>query len=815
MPTIRSVAALATAFAFLAGNAGASGQLDPAFGNGGFVTTEFHHGSDEIFGLAVQPDGRILATGRTNGVLNGLALARYTTDGDLDPTFGDGGAVLNGTIRKGLAIALQSDGKIVVVAEGSSPDFVVFRFDGDGDPDPGFGTGGQVTTNFGPGSNEQANAVVVQSDGRIVVGGYSGADFDPANAALARYLADGTLDPSFGTGGLVTTDFGAVSAEIRALALQSDGKIVAAGRVGDDFLVLRYLADGTLDPGFGTGGIAITDFAGDFDYARGLALQSDGRIVVAGYTTTGGVDNDFALARYDADGALDATFGTGGLVTTDLGGTGSGDFGHAVALQANGRIVVSGDSGDSFGLARYDTDGGLDASFGGGGIVVAAFPNSRSRAVAVDPSGGIVAGGFVDSRFGVARFLVDGSLDASFGSAGLALQEIGISADVAGSVALQPDGKIVILGTAAGIAQGDFALARYGPNGQPDPTFGSSGRVITRLATGLPTQGIAVAIRPDGKIVAGGFTDVFNNPSHVALTRHLSDGSLDPTFGDGGRVISDLGASDRVEDLALQSDGRIVVASWRSGSKFVVARYTSAGDLDPTFGTGGVALISVGQAAHTRALVVQPDDKILVTGNISIGFAVVARLNADGSPDTSFGIGGVSSTQPIPLDLSPVDVALQADGRIVTVAQTAQGLALLRYHPDGSLDTGFGSGWEVVTNTPERVFPYAVIVQPGGLITVAGTTRLDPNATDVVLVRYDSDGELDPTFGTGGITVSDFGDPREEAHDLVFQPPARLVVAGISAYDFLLAGYTAGVDSAVFADGFESGDTSAWSATVP
>ena len=207
-----------------------------------------------------------------------------------------------------------------------------------GSLDSTFGTGGKIVTDFG-GGYDFARAVVVQSDSRIIAAGSSGwGDF-----GLIRYNGDGTLDSDFGSRGKVSTDFGGTDTA-NALAIQSDGKIVVAGQVETeeavdtevDFGLVRYSADGKLDPSFGVGGKVTTDFGGPDeadvtdDMASDMAIQPDGRIVVAG-TTFAKTGNDFAIARYNSDGGLDSTFGIGGKVITDL-------FGHreeafAAALQ--------------------------------------------------------------------------------------------------------------------------------------------------------------------------------------------------------------------------------------------------------------------------------------------------------------------------------------------------------------------------------------------------------------------------------------------------------------------------------------------------
>src|SRR5205823_7151886 len=405
-----------------------------------------------------------------------------------------------------------------------------------------------------------------------------------ADFALCRYDAEGKLDPAFGTGGLVLTDFGGnrcaggsrnarecqshedcgkggrciSSYDVAfALALQSDGKLVAAGErracVGGehdgercavntdcngnpdgvclgDIAVARYNTDGSVDLTFGSGGRVLTDFDGD-DAAFALAVHPDGKIVVAGVSTGGGT-MDFALARYDSDGTLDATFGSGGRVVTDLGGQ---DEAFALVVQPDGRLVATGASTAAgsldFALARYNTDGTLDATFGAAGQVVTDFGPAF---VGSDPS---------NCALPIADFH---------------------GTDIAFALALQLDGKLV----AAGVSTGDFALARYNADGSLDTTFGTCGRVITDFA-GDDAAASALVVQPDGKLVAAGRRSVAQ--TSFSLARYASDGTLGPIFGTGGRVVMEVGTDAEGSALVLQpDDGRLVVAG-AAGGDFALA----------------------------------------------------------------------------------------------------------------------------------------------------------------------------------------------------------------------------------------------------
>ncbi len=398
----------------------------------------------------------------------------------------------------------------------------------------------------------------------------------------------GTLDTSFGSGGKVTTTFGSSTDDYAyAVALAPDGKIVVAGRsyngTNNDFALARYNADGSLDTSFGSGGKVTTGIHTGDDVAYALALAPDGKIVVAGYTDAGSTGYDFALARYNADGSLDTTFGSGGKVTTAFGsGT---DEAYALALAPDGKIVVAGRSRNGanydFALARYHTDGTLDTSFGSGGKVVTAIGanTDEAYALALDPDGKIVAAGTslngLTYDFALARYNADGSLDTTFGSGGKVTTAIGSGYDAAAGVALTPDGKIVLAGRSHNGTNLDFALARYNANGTLDTTFGSGGKVVTAIGT---SDDIAydIALAPDGRMVVTGMSDNGTNLD-FALARYNADGTLDASFGSGGKVTTPIGASnDSAYAIVLAPDGKIVVAgASHNGTNydFALARY--------------------------------------------------------------------------------------------------------------------------------------------------------------------------------------------------------------------------------------------------
>ena len=393
----------------------------------------------------------------------------YAAPGDLDSTFGTGGKVTTdlGCCGGGAnAIAIQTDGKLIAAGASGAGAFALSRYNRDGTLDPTFGTGGIVTTVNG--IFDVFRAVTLQADGKIVAAGSSCSPIGGCfQLAVARYNSDGSLDTSFGLGGSVITTYTS-PIQAFAVAIQSDGKIVAAGGtlspLASDFILARYNSDGSLDASFGTGGFVTTDFFGGNDRATGLALQKDGKIVAVG---VGGPSFDFALARYNADGTLDTTFGSGGLVTTDFG---SFQSANGVAIQSDGKIVAAGVGGNQFAVARYNPDGTLDTSFNGTGKATTLFFGQNietATSLAIQSNGKIVLAGTVPFNFALARFNSNGTLDTSFHGNGQVTTDFGSASD-ANAVLVQPDGMIVAAGGAGPFTPSDlFALARY----EGDPPF--------------------------------------------------------------------------------------------------------------------------------------------------------------------------------------------------------------------------------------------------------------------------------------------------------------------------------------------------------
>jgi uncharacterized delta-60 repeat protein len=405
-----------------------------------------------------------------------------------------------------------------------------------GDLDTTFGTGGKVTTQIGS-TGSEALAIALQTDGKFVAAGYSsnGANID---FALARYNSNGSLDTAFGNGGKVITDIGSADNASLALAIQTDGKVIAAGNsfngTDDDFALVRYNSNGTLDNTFGTGGIVTTNFNNSSETIDAITIQTDGKIVAAGYRLNGSFF-DFALARYNSNGTLDETFGTGGKVTT--GFSEFDDLARAIVLQTDGKIVVSGEADTDFAVARYNSNGSLDTTFDGDGRVrtsINLFDSAYD--VAIQSDGKIVAAGETgngnNSDFALIRYESGGALDSTFDGDGIVTTAIGASDEFASSLALQTNGKIVVGGFSFNGSNDDFALVRYNTNGSLDSTFGAGGKVTTDFSSSSNDYISALAIQSGNRVIGVGSANTNFAAAAYSLGTTNCTYSLSPTSAD-------------------------------------------------------------------------------------------------------------------------------------------------------------------------------------------------------------------------------------------------------------------------------------------
>ncbi len=393
--------------------------------------------------------------------------------------------------------------------------------------------------------------------------------------------APGDLDLTFGTGGSVSTPVSAAIFGYSAVAIQPDGKILVASdseTTNADLGIVRYDPSGALDPTWGTAGVVIIATSGFDEAAVDIELQPDGKVLVAAANVV-----DIKVVRLDSSGNLDTTWGSSGTVWTNLSGGGFGGFGDLLLLN-DGRLLVAGSFLGDFAITRYSADGVLDVTFGGNGMAVTSFGTSAElSSLAVQADGKILATGAAGGQIATTRHFDTGVPDPTFGTAGIVLTSGGTAADDLGrDLLVQPDGKIVVLGqdgTTDALDPTLWLTIRLDADGSLDPAWGGTGIVDTSIpAPPASSNARAILRQSDGKIIVAGESlpdAVMSFDVDFATVRFAADGSLDTSWGGTGIVLSDFGSTFEFgTDAQLQADGKLIVAgSQATTASILVARY--------------------------------------------------------------------------------------------------------------------------------------------------------------------------------------------------------------------------------------------------
>jgi uncharacterized delta-60 repeat protein len=808
-----------------------AGALDPSFGGNGIVTTDVATDSaDRGVGVLIDGDGNIVVAGTTgdNGSGNDFVLVRYTSSGALDTTFGGGDGIATADFAGGeddaSGVARLASGNLVVAGTADtdpstdidSNDFALASFTQTGALDASFDGDGKLTTDFGS-DDDRADAVIATGSNLVVAGTTDPSGADPGDFAVARYTgSSGALDSSFDGDGKQTVDFGGTTASnadfANAVAADSTGRIVLAGSSpsasgNSDFSVVRLTSGGTLDSAFSGDGKATIDFpsANSADVAQGVAIGPSDGIIVVGQTGSEngsvGAGAQWLIAKLDSAGTPDAGFDSDGMVVTDFKpGNPSGEFtDRATAVFVAGtNLIVTGTGNDNFAAARYTlSSGALDTTFGANSSgkvevdVVAPVPSSETAVgTAVQPDGKIVVVGPTnagpasqfrgDSDFGLARYNSNGSLDSSFGAGGTGLVTTNFSdglttlgsQDVPAGVALQSDGKIVVAGRTdpPGSDQGDFALARYLPNGNLDPDFGGGDGLVTTdfggtggdAASGVAVEGTPGT--PGFRIVVAGTKTGTSSSRVVAVASYDEDGAPDSGFN-GGQQTTDLGGVNPTGGVALQPDGKVLVAATKgsffpSPNDFALIRYDTDGAPDPDFGTDGNGVVVTDFAGGTdlgatvavqdlgagQVRIIEGGKAAPDTGSTDDGG--LAAFKTDGSLDSSFAPGGTDGDGKLTFDMASNQsfdeirgLAIQPDGKIVGVGSVGSpDFGAVRVTSAGGLDPTFGGDGLASTAFPNpasaQLTAFGVALQPDGKIVAAGGAIIPQNGTDLMVARY-------------------------------------------------------------------------------
>ncbi len=662
----------------------ADGTIDTTFNPGGSGT------GGGVLDIIVLGDGKILIAGDFVSY-NGTAiakLARLNADGTLDTTFNPGGT--GGVGGRLTSISLQADDKIIAAGQGISgyngtTANGIFRINTDGTLDSSFVSGFATT----PNNIEQA---IVQADGKIILGGgfslYGGVTVNP----LIRVNTDGTLETNF------PLNTGGNQGGVAGIGLQPDGKIIIGGAFNayDGTArnnIARLNMDGTLDKTF------ITEPSITINFVEYFAIQADGKVLAALDVETPAGEKR-PVIRLNSDGSEDATF------------TPMGDgLGYHVSLQNDGKILGVGNfvrfttGEERGGIVRFNSSGSVDSTFSaslrGFGLVDKMLRQPDGKIIAVGQFG--KANGVTNNS--IVRFNTDGTLDNTFDSG------TGIGPGAFGNLTvealeLQPDGKILVggfIGSYDGVVK--KAIARINPDGSLDNSFTFSGDFD--LARGPFVRDFHV--QPDGKIVVGGRIFRVSNSQNRGLFRLNADGSEDTTYNSGGATTNNL-----VNGIVSQSDGKIIVVggftTYNGISRLRIARINADGTLDTTFDPGTGANSTVNEPA------LQSNGKVIIGGSFTSynGTPVgsVARLNADGTLDTTFNVATSAGTTINSLIVQP-DGKILLGGDFTSINGTSIN-DFARLNPDGSLDaevsSGFGSSGKVDW----------MVREPGGKVILGG-----------------------------------------------------------------------------------------------
>ena len=612
----------------------ADGNYDLSFGNDGINSdgiskTDF--GFEEVpIDLRIDFEGKILLLGYAS---NTVLIAKYNTDGSLDNSFDNDGKLLISQIQlennTGVSsMIIQNDNKIVIC--GSS---YISRLNRNGTFDISFDNDGVATYAIG-----HLQDINIQKDGKLVV---SLLALSPkSGTGMARLTTTGALDTSFDGDGIqneIFTPSYSGSYNAYSVAIQDDGKIIFGGVLNQNLYVVRLHGVSNFNSNYGK---MIAQVGTSDDVANGIAVRPNGKIITGGYSfnaVNNSSNNDFALVAYNADGSLDYTFGNNAVVKTEINAFSSDEI-RAIALQADGKIVVGGtttanaSTNTNIVIARYLADGSnLDASFGVGGKTIIDFQGTQDQvyAMAIQTDGKIlVAGSTVNGAnidFSMARININGTLDATFGTNGKVQVSLA-NYSIGRALAMQTDGKIV----AAVFVEGDFGVLRFNNNGSLDNSFDGDGKVIIDYGLNSFDEVYGIAIQPDGKILISGNTDK-DGTDDFAIMRFNTNGSLDNTFGSGGKTHVDINSGDLYPSIALFPSGKIILAGQSGYANYGIAYFNPNGSLDTNFDTDGKLEIPIGYGMDgPTSMAIVSQNQLLIAGYYFNGtnndFALVKLL---------------------------------------------------------------------------------------------------------------------------------------------------------------------------------------------
>jgi uncharacterized delta-60 repeat protein len=726
-----------------------------------------------------------------------LPLSAQAAPGDLDTSFsGDGTAGFSrGRLdlqSAGVVPVVQPDGKIVLVGNAASTMslLAISRIRPDGTLDRGFGDAGHVFV--GAGLFSIVTGATMQGDRIVVVGGIQTSGGSPPDTLVARFLSDGRPDTSFGPNGVRVLDIGGVDYASSVVAA-ADGSLLVAGSSDTDAYIAEVTDAGALDASFGVGGVrrVATGQPLVSDIRPDIAVTPSGAVIV--FTDLGYAPTPVTrLVRVTSTGAIDLSFGGTGEVVQDV--SADDEFGKQVLVSGARTFAVTELEGDAW-ITAFEADGDVDLTWGVSGkrLVPLSGAESVVAGAALDPAGRIVIAALAIDvgarRWQLVRVLATGSLDATFAGDGSFDREVADGTGPSG-VATGATGYVLL-----GSEDQRFAVIRLTDAGLPVPGFGAEGLRKVTVSDSTATRVGDVTVDPDGRIVALAQTTVGPQPAHATLWRVTRSGRLDRTFGRRGVATIRIPGQEVTPSVVRRlDDGRYLVAMTASDSTrswVVLARYTSDGDPDVTFGPAGRRIVAASTIRPTDRVHLQVDERrryVLVAGDAA-GVHVV-RLRPNGRPDRTFGPGGRRFVATEPGETPRVeDMAILTSGRIAFVDSGT--LRTVRLRASGAPDTGFGPGGARPLATP------ASFVNPTARITREGRIALAARLSDggTAIARLRPNGDLDGGFGTGGVfTLAATPTTAYDLRTMVLRPDGAVIAAG---YRVTLPDFFSSISSAI------------------
>ena len=756
-----------------------AGSLDLSFDGDGKVSTDIGIGTfDEANKTIIQPDGKIVVFGTTAVLASGPfndAIIRLNIDGSRDNTFGQSGKILpNFNVTD---IVQQADGKIVAVGQtNANSDFYIVRYNVNGTLDNSFSLDGIVT--LGAGFNNASN-VAIQSNGKIVVVGST----TSASIGVIRLNTDGNFDLSFDSDGKVT--FSTQFIFPTAMKIKDDGKIFIAGYLRQDgmggrftYPIITYCTNGGGKASIRT---IYHNVINSDRRVQDIALDSEGNPIILVYNWQNVLaENVFVLFRFDENLIQDNSLGNNGI----LYGFGSYSvFSSALAIQSDDKIVVGVNQNNGIYIVRYEKNGGSNASF--------SFNNGSNYIsdLQIQKDGKfLIAGSNNDNNFALVRLHGVSNFTSNQGKI---YTQFNTNNDVANAIAMRAGGKPIVVGNVTNAINPtsgtDFGIVAYNADGSLDYAFGSN--AFVSISFDADDRANAVAVQTNDKILVAGKA-ANGSQYNLVVVRYNANGTLDNTFGISGIATLEIDDFDtEAMSIAMQTDGKIVVTGlsqdqFNGNFYAILARFNTNGFLDNTFGTNGVVDLPAGNGYVGKSVAIQSDGKIVIAcaSQSSVGNFVVIRCNANGSADNTFDTDGKVSTNVGTDNSFAKSLVLQSDGKIVVCGAAKENsqnvFAMLRYTTNGSLDNSFDADGIVLTNfSPIHATANAVAIQPDGKIFLTGNTTITTNA-DMVLARYSSDGVLDQSFNYSGKLILPFGYGNEGTNAMISNANGTAYLAG-------------------------------------